>query len=151
MARKSSELSQVNAEMARKLLDADPRPVPDGGYGLRVLETTGRRSGRTRQTPLGVLRLGSDRYLVSPDANRDWVRNLVAVTACRVLAGDISESVRAQPVHGAEAVSVISAYLAAVQAPWALAAFPVGPGASAAEIAEHLDSLAVFRLETGDA
>ncbi|MGV9293183.1 nitroreductase family deazaflavin-dependent oxidoreductase [Amycolatopsis sp. NPDC003676] len=151
MARKSSEFAEVNAEMVRKLLAADPRPVPDGGYGLRVLETTGRRSGRIRQTPLGVLRLGGGRYLVSPDANRDWVRNLAAAPACRVRAGDHSESVRAQPVNGDEAVSVISAYLAAVQAPWALAAFPVGPGASAAEIAEHLDSIAVFRLETSDA
>ncbi|MET9262200.1 nitroreductase family deazaflavin-dependent oxidoreductase [Amycolatopsis sp. NPDC004079] len=151
MARKSSEFAQVNAEMVRKLLDADPQPIPDGGYGLRVLETTGRRSGRTRQTPLGVLRLGGDRYLVSPDANRDWVRNLAAVPACRVRGGDNSERVRAQPVNGAEAVSVIAAYLAAVRAPWALAAFPVGPDSSADEIAAHLDSLAVFRLEAGGA
>ncbi|WP_162834364.1 hypothetical protein [Amycolatopsis circi] len=46
----------------------------------------------------------------------------------------------------ADAVPVISAYLAAVQAPWALAAFPVGPDSSAAEIAAQLDSMAVLRL-----
>ncbi|MBB1155389.1 MULTISPECIES: nitroreductase family deazaflavin-dependent oxidoreductase [Amycolatopsis] len=149
MARKSSELAQVNAGMARKLLAAEPDPVPEGGYGLRVLETTGRRSGEARQTPLGVLLLGGTRYLVSPDANRDWVRNLVATPQCRVRAGGVDENVCAQPVDGADAVSVISAYLNAVRAPWALAAFPVGPAASAAEIAARLDSLAVFRLEPG--
>lgn len=146
MARKSSEFARVNTEMARKLLAADPEPIPEGGYGLRVLETTGRHSGQTRQTPLGVLLLHGTRYLVSPDANRDWVRNLAATPACRLRAGDSTENVRALPIGGDEAVSVISAYLAAVQAPWALAAFPVGPGASADEIAAHLGSLAVFRL-----
>ncbi|MGW7532298.1 nitroreductase family deazaflavin-dependent oxidoreductase [Amycolatopsis sp. NPDC054798] len=153
MARKSSEVAEINAEMVRKLLDTDPGPLPEGGYGLRVLETTGRRSGRTRQTPLGVLLLHGDRYLVSPDANRDWVRNLRANPACRVRAGSVEESVHARPADGAEAVPVISAYLAAVQAPWALAAFPVGPDAAETEIAAHLDTLAVFRLvpEAGSA
>ncbi|MGW4399800.1 nitroreductase family deazaflavin-dependent oxidoreductase [Amycolatopsis nivea] len=149
MARKSSELAHVNAEMVRKLLAADPNPIPERGYGLRVLETTGRRSGRPRQTPLGVLRLDGTRYLVSPDARRDWVRNLVATPNCRIRAGGVDESVCAQLVGGDEAVSVISAYLTAVQAPWALAAFPVGPTASAAEIAAQLGSLAAFRLESG--
>ncbi|OAP21639.1 hypothetical protein A4R44_07662 [Amycolatopsis sp. M39] len=135
--------------MVRKLLATEPDPVPEGGYGLRVLETTGRRSGRIRQTPIGVLLLDGTRYLVSPDANRDWVGNLVATPNCRLRAGGADESGCAQPVGGAEAVSVISAYLNAVRAPWAIAAFPVGPAASAAEIAAQLGSLAVFRLEPG--
>ncbi|GAA1990873.1 hypothetical protein GCM10009754_81640 [Amycolatopsis minnesotensis] len=134
------------------LLDGEPQPFVDGGTALRVLEAAGRHSGRPYRTPLGVLTLDGGRYLVSPDANRDWVRNLTANPACGLRAGEVRERLRARRIGGDEAAAAVSAYLSAVRVPWAPAAFPVTPAASTAEIVANLDALAVFRLdaEPGD-
>ncbi|QWF81177.1 hypothetical protein HUW46_04603 [Amycolatopsis sp. CA-230715] len=137
----------MNAELVTALLDGEPEPFADGGTALRVLEAAGRHSGRPHRTPLGVLTLHGGRYLVSPDANRDWVRNLTANPVCGLRAGEVSERLRARRIDGDEAAAAVSAYLTAVRVPWALAAFPVTPAASTAEIVANLDTLAVFRLD----
>lgn len=159
MARKSSDtatgsvapgradIRALNADMVARLLDAGPQPLAEGSYALRVVETSGCRSGRARRTPLGLTRLDDRRYLVSPQARRDWVRNLRTHPICVIAAGTDRERVRAVPVGGDEAATVVGTYLAAVQVPWARRAFPVGPDASREEITAHLDSIAVFRLD----
>ena len=58
--------------------------------------------------------------------------------------GDPRAAVAAEPAQAARAVS---AYLRSMRAPWALRAFPVGPDAGLAEIVDHLDTIAVYRLE----
>ncbi|MFD4668655.1 nitroreductase/quinone reductase family protein [Lentzea sp. NPDC058450] len=146
MTRSSSEL---NAQMIEQILANPAQAVADGGYGLRVVEMRGRRSGRPHRTPLGLTQVGGRQYLVCPDRERDWARNLRAHAECTLLAGGEQQSRSAVPVDGEEAAIVVSVYLAAVKAPWALRAFPVAPGSSTAEIERHLGAMAVFRLDGG--
>lgn len=151
MTRSSSEL---NARMTAQILDDAAQPLNDNGYALRVVETRGRVSGRAHQTPLGVTQVDDRLYLVCPDRRRDWVQNLLAHGECSLLAGGGRDRLAAAATSGKEAADVVSTYLNAVKAPWALSAFPVAPGTSSAEIMAHLDVLAVFRLTpacSGDA
>ena len=138
---------EANAAMIERISSAPAEPIPEGGYALRVIRTHGRRSGEVRATPLGVLRHDGASYLVSPQAGRDWVRNLLADPWCEVVAGGEAAEYRAVTPPGADAVAAVGGYLRAVQVPWALQAFPVAADAGEAEIAEHLDEMAVLRLD----
>lgn len=140
----------VNARMVERLLAEPPRPLAQGGYALRVLETRGRRTGGLRRTPLGVVEVAGQRYLVSPNVRRDWVLNLCAQPECALLAGDERERRRAVRVDGADAVAAVRTYLAALQIPWALQAFPVSADAPQEDVAAHMDEMAVFRLDSSE-
>ncbi|MFR9801957.1 nitroreductase/quinone reductase family protein [Pseudonocardia sp. RS010] len=141
------DLAAMNAAMTARILDEPAQPLAEGGYALRVLRSTGRRTGRVRETPLGVVRLGGRSYLVSPDPMRAWVRNLDAGPAAEIASADGTEAVTALRAPASEAAPCVSAYLRAVRVPWALRAFPVGPDASLAEITAHLGTIVVFRLD----
>ena len=111
---------------------------------MRVVRTTGRRSGQQRSTPLGVVQVEGGLYLVSPKPGRDWVRNLESHPHLVLDSGEDSRTaVAAEP---AQATPAVSAYLRSMRAPWALRAFPVGPDAGLAEIIDHLDIIAVTGL-----
>jgi deazaflavin-dependent oxidoreductase (nitroreductase family) len=46
--------------------------------GSRVLEVKGRKSGQWRSTPVNLLTVDGQQYLVAPRGNTQWVRNLRA-------------------------------------------------------------------------
>lgn len=46
--------------------------------GSRVLAVRGRKTGEWRTTPVNLLRIGGEQYLVAPRGNTQWVRNLRA-------------------------------------------------------------------------
>ena len=54
------------------------------GPGLVLLETTGRRSGRTRVRPLLSWRIGSTVFAGTVRPTSDWIANLRATPASRV-------------------------------------------------------------------
>lgn len=140
-------IRRLNTRMVMRLLGAAPDPVAEGGFALRVVQTRGRRTGRPRRTPVGVTQRGGHWYLVSPNPRRDWVRNLAADPACRLLAGEDRQDRHATPIGGAEAAEAVATYLSVVPESAALWAFPFPAGASTTEIAAHLDTIAVFRLD----
>ena len=140
------DVRTINQTMVARLLEADPQPLPRQGFALRVLETVGRRTGEVRRTPIAVVRSGGLSYLVSPDLSRDWVRNLAAHPQCTVVSRDGSFVTHAEPADHDESIRVIRTYLQSMTVPWALKAFPIGPGADDAEIAAHLTTIAVLRL-----
>ena len=43
-----------------------------GIYGSRVLEVRGRKSGEWRRTPVNLLSVGEDEYLVAPRGHTQW-------------------------------------------------------------------------------
>lgn len=136
----------MNRSMAERLEGAPAAEIQERGYALRVLHSTGRVSGEARATPLGALRLGGELHLVSPVADRDWVRNLRAEPRCALSAGGSSDTFTAVEISGSHAAPAVRAYLDAVEVPWALRAFPVEKSASIADIEAAMPALAVFRL-----
>ena len=54
-------------------------------WGSRVLEHKGRRSGKSFRTPVNLLTVGTDEYLVSPRGESEWVRNVRAANGQLVL------------------------------------------------------------------
>lgn len=139
------DLVAMNASMSEKILTDPAQPYVEGGYALRVVHTTGRRSGQRRTTPLGIVQVDGRLYLVTPDRSRAWVANIDADPAVVLDPGDDART--AVPAPAAEAAPVVSAYLRSMQVPWALRAFPVGPQAGPEEITAHLDTIAVYRLD----
>ena len=133
--------------MAERILGSPAAPIEEGGYALRVVRTRGRSSGEVRGRPLGVVRWDGHLYLVSPRAGRDWVRNLHADPWCETAAGDERTEHHATAPGPGEAAAAVATYLRSVDAPWALRAFPVTADASEAAIAEHLQTMAVLRLD----
>lgn len=47
-------------------------------WGSRILETKGRQSGQPRRTPVNLLTVDGQEYLVSPRGEGQWVRNVRA-------------------------------------------------------------------------
>jgi deazaflavin-dependent oxidoreductase (nitroreductase family) len=79
--------------------------------GIRVLEVRGRRTAKRRQTPVKVLELEGERYLVSLHGSCGWVRNLRAGQTARL--GRDVEDVVAIELPDDQKRPVIRAYLAA--------------------------------------
>ncbi|MEO6955768.1 MAG: nitroreductase/quinone reductase family protein [Antricoccus sp.] len=139
-------LRMMNVQMTERLLTTPPAPAPDRGTALRVLQTTGRRSGNSRRTPIGVLHHNGAQYLVCPDRSRDWPQNLLSEPHCQILAGGHEQHHRAVPVDGEDAVGGIEAYLIAVEVPWARKAFGFGDQIDRSEIRAALPRMAIFQL-----
>jgi hypothetical protein len=132
------------AAMVARIRSMPVAPYTEGSYVLRVLDVTGRKTGAVRSTAIAVPQLHDRRYLCAPNRTRDWVRNLLAAGTCR-LSPDEPEY-RAELVDADEGAPVLELYLGQlgrVSEEW-----PFEAGASLVEIAEHWDTMAVFRLET---
>jgi deazaflavin-dependent oxidoreductase (nitroreductase family) len=115
--------------------------------GVRELEVRGRRTGKLRRTPVKVLEVDGERYLVSLTGNSGWVHNLRAQPAARLRFGrDVEELVATELADDAKRV-VARAYLAAAsrdgtrkQLAWA------ADGGSAEDARRAAMSVPVFRL-----
>src|SRR5690349_5862218 len=79
--------------------------------GSRVLRVRGRSSGEWRETPVNLLILGGDRYLVAPRGHTQWVKNLRVAGTGELRVGRRTETFTAQELPDAEKPPVIRAYL----------------------------------------
>jgi deazaflavin-dependent oxidoreductase (nitroreductase family) len=115
-------------------------------WGSRVLEVPGRRSGRPRRTPVNLLSLGGERYLVAPRGQTQWVRNLRAGGRGRLLRGSTAEDFAAVELTDAAKPTVLRAYLRR----WAFEVGAFFDGVSADSSDEELRRIAadhpVFRV-----
>jgi len=114
--------------------------------GSRVLEVRGRSSGEPRRTPVNLLELGGERYLVAPRGDTQWVRNLRASGEGRLLAGRRSESFGAVEVPDAEKPDILRAYLERWKFEVGVFFEGVGPDSSDQEMAGAAPKHPVFRL-----
>ena len=81
-------------------------------WGSRVLYVRGRKTGEWRSTPVNLLTLGGDRYLVAPRGNTQWVRNLRAAGGEGELrVGRRAERFRATELDDDVKPEVLRAYL----------------------------------------
>lgn len=116
-------------------------------YGSRVLEVRGRRSGQPRRTPVNLLRLEGEEYLVSPRGHTQWVRNIRIAGTARLLHGRRARDIHVTELADADKGPVLRAYLKK----WAFEVGMFFDGVSAtssdAELARIAPDHPVFRLE----
>ncbi|WP_214403778.1 nitroreductase/quinone reductase family protein [Pseudonocardia lacus] len=143
----AARFREMNRAMVERLRGGAPPPLVADTYELRVLHTTGRASGQQRSTPLAVVHHDGRRYLVAPDARRDWVANLDAHPHGGIeggAGGDVEE-IAVTRTDGRPAARVVAAYAAATTGP-VRAAFPFGDDAPIEEVEAVLDRMAVFEV-----
>jgi deazaflavin-dependent oxidoreductase (nitroreductase family) len=81
-------------------------------WGSRVLEVRGRSSGEWRRTPVNLLTIDGERYLVSPRGHSQWVRNMRVSGGGRLRIGPRSETFTAtELLEDERKVPVLRAYL----------------------------------------
>jgi deazaflavin-dependent oxidoreductase (nitroreductase family) len=80
--------------------------------GGRILEVRGRQSGQPRQTPVNLLILDGQEYLVSPRGNTQWVRNVRADNGrLALLLGHKREEYVATELPDSDKPPILRAYL----------------------------------------
>jgi deazaflavin-dependent oxidoreductase (nitroreductase family) len=114
--------------------------------GSRVLEVRGRSSGQPRRTPVNLLDLDGQRYLVAPRGEAQWVRNLRVSGEGRLLLGRRGEAFTAVEIPDTEKVPILRAYLKRWKAEVGAFFDGVAPDAPEAEMAAIAPKHPVFRV-----
>lgn len=83
--------------------------IPMGN--IRVLATTGRKSGQQRSTPVALVVNDAQRWLVSPYGDVGWVQNVRANGRATLRSGRQSETVQLRELQPAEAGPILKTYL----------------------------------------
>ncbi len=84
------ELRPYRKSLWRRALNVLVRPLARLGLtGPRthLLTVPGRRSGRLWSTPVSIVRLGEERWLVAPYGERNWVKNARAAGSVELIRG----------------------------------------------------------------
>jgi deazaflavin-dependent oxidoreductase (nitroreductase family) len=117
--------------------------------GSRILEVRGRTSGELRRTPVNLLALDGDRYLVAPRGNTQWARNLRVSGSGRLLVGRRGEAFRAIEVADEDKPPILRAYLRRWK--WEVGAFFEGVTADSSEdeIRDVAPKYPIFRIQPG--
>jgi deazaflavin-dependent oxidoreductase (nitroreductase family) len=116
-------------------------------WGSRVLEVRGRTSGEWRRTPVNLLTIDGERYLVSPRGHSQWVRNIRVSGGGRLRIGPRSETFTATELLDDELKApVLRAYLKRWKAEVGVFFDGVGPDSSELELREAAPKHPVFRL-----
>ena len=116
--------------------------------GSRVLEVRGRKSGEWRSTPVNLLEVDGNRYLVAPRGHTQWVRNIRVAGGGRLRLGRKTEKFKATEVHLDPAVPVLRAYLKKWR--WEVGAFfdGVGPDSTDAQLLAIAPDHPVFHIDS---
>ena len=76
-----------------------------------LLTVRGRKSGQPRTTPVAVIELNGQRYIIAAFGIVDWVRNLRAAGAATLTRSRRSEAITVAELPPAEAASILKASL----------------------------------------
>jgi deazaflavin-dependent oxidoreductase (nitroreductase family) len=110
-----------------------------------VLEVRGRTSGRTRSTPVNVIRMGDRRFLVAPRGMTEWVRNVGVTRELRLKRGRSRRPFRVRSVPNTEKAEILRAYLDRFQST-VQRYFPIPAGSPVAHFAPLAERYPVFEL-----
>jgi deazaflavin-dependent oxidoreductase (nitroreductase family) len=80
-------------------------------WGSRVLAVRGRKSGEWRRTPVNLLVVNGERYLVAPRGHVQWTHNMRAAGGGQLLLGKKVEEFTATEVADDAKPEVLRAYL----------------------------------------
>ena len=116
--------------------------------GSRVLVVRGRTSGEPRSTPVNLLELDGERYLVAPRGNTQWVRNVRVAGRAELRLGRRTEQVELTEVPVEQRLPVLRVYLK--RWGWEVGRFVEGLTAksSDAEVTAVAPGMPVFRITT---
>ncbi len=116
-------------------------------WGSRVLEHRGRKSGQPHHTPVNLLSIDSDQYLVAARGETEWVRNVRAADGRLVLIlGRHREECTAVEIPAAERMPILRAYLRRWKFEVGMFFEGVGPDSTDEEFAAIADRHPVFVL-----
>lgn len=79
--------------------------------GAEVLEVRGRSSGEIRRVPVNPVRIGTERYLLSPRGETSWVKNIRVSGEGTLRHGRASETFRVEEIPDEAKVPVLRTYL----------------------------------------
>jgi deazaflavin-dependent oxidoreductase (nitroreductase family) len=116
--------------------------------GSRVLAVRGRKSGEWRTTPVNLLIIDGQRYLVSPRGHTQWVRNLRVAREGELRLGRGAEPFIAEEVSNDDKPAILRAYLARWKAEVGVFFGGVGPDASDAELRRISPDHPVFKVSS---
>lgn len=80
-------------------------------WGSRMLAIRGRKSGEWRTTPVNLLTLDGERYLVAPRGHTQWVRNLRVSNTGELRLGRRAETFHATELNDVDKPVILRAYL----------------------------------------
>ena len=114
--------------------------------GSRELRVRGRKSGEWRSTPVNLLSVDGDRYLIAPRGTTQWVRNLRAAGDGELKLGRRAEAFRADELDDTVKTPILREYLR--RWAWEVGAFfeGVDKNASDADLARIAPDFPVFRV-----
>ena len=117
--------------------------LPPGKY--HVLTVRGRRSGRLHATPVSIVELNGQRWLVAPYGTRNWVRNARAAGQVTLSRAGQSEVATVEEEHDpAQCAQVLKSYLN--QEPITRRFFAAQPESPLEEFAAEAHRHPVFRV-----
>lgn len=97
----------------RRALNAVVRPLARLGLAgprMHLLTVPGRRTGRPWSTPVSLVELDGERYLVAPYGERNWVLNARAAGWVELRRGRVRERLAVEEVGPEAAVPVLRRY-----------------------------------------
>jgi deazaflavin-dependent oxidoreductase (nitroreductase family) len=114
--------------------------------GSRVLVVPGRRSGLPRRTPVNLLELDGQRYLVAPRGETEWARNLRASGRGELHLGSKVEPIRVAELSDDQKPPVLRAYLRLWKSEAGSFFAVSGPDAGEAELRQIAPQHPVFQI-----
>jgi deazaflavin-dependent oxidoreductase (nitroreductase family) len=120
-------------------------------WGSRELRVRGRQSGQWRTTPVNLLTVDGQRYLVAPRGTTQWVRNLRAAGGGELRVGRRTERFAFDELADADKAPVLAEYLRRWK--WEVGQFFEGLDASSpvADLLAFAPGIPVFRITPGRA
>jgi deazaflavin-dependent oxidoreductase (nitroreductase family) len=78
---------------------------------MQLLQVRGRKTGRIYSTPVNLLELGGETYLIAPRGRTQWVRNAEAAGEITLTRGSTRRRFRLRPLPDEEKPELLKAYL----------------------------------------
>ena len=114
--------------------------------GSRILAVRGRKSGEWRTTPVNLLIIDGQRYLVAPRGHTQWVRNLRVSGQGELRLGRRAEPFTAAEVPDDAKPAILRAYLSRWKAEVGVFFGGVGPDAPETELRRIAPDHPVFKV-----